>query len=93
VVQEHAQKSLEKYRATHKKQQEKNSKKINLATTNLLDFDDVSQQRIWEQVLQSNTKSEVGNASSVISAVTSMSQQSKTQDPQGKRNLGYIYSS
>ena len=90
-VQENAQKSLEKYRATRKKQQEKNSKKRNLATTNLSDFDDVSQQRIREQVLQSNTKSDVGDATSVISAVTSTSQQSKTQDPQGKRNSGYVF--
>jgi hypothetical protein len=90
-VQEHAQKSLEKYHATRKKQREKNSKKRNLVTTNLSDFDDVSQQRIREQVLQSNTKSEVGDATRVISAVTSTSQQSKTRDPQGKRNVGYIF--
>ena len=81
-VQENAQKSLEKYRATHKKQQEKNSKKRNLVTTNLSEFDNIYQQRIQEQVLQSNTKSKVGDATSVISAVTSTSQQSKTQDPQ-----------
>jgi hypothetical protein len=55
-VQENAQKSLEKYRATRKKQQEKNSKKRNLATTNLSDFDNVSQQRIWEQVLSVQAK-------------------------------------
>ena len=76
---------------TRKKQREKNSKKQNLATTNLSDFDEVSQQRIWEQVLQSNTKSKVGDATSVISAVTTTSQQSKTRDPQGKRNTGYIF--
>ena len=77
--------------AARKKQREKNSKKQNLATTNLSDFDNVSQQRIWEQVLQSNTKSKVGEATSVISAVTTTSQQSKTWDPQGKRNTGYIF--
>ena len=77
-VQENAQKSLEKYHATRKKQREKNSKKRNLATTNLSDFDNVSQHRIREQVLQSNTKSNMGDATSVISAVTSTSQQSKT---------------
>jgi hypothetical protein len=69
----------------------KKIKKRNLATTNLSDFDEVSQQRIWEQVLQSNTKSKVGDATSVISAVTTTSQQSKTRDPQGKHNTGYIF--
>jgi hypothetical protein len=39
---------LEKYRAARKKQREKNSKKRNLETTNLADFDEVSQQRIRE---------------------------------------------
>jgi hypothetical protein len=82
----HSAKNLEKYRATCKNLQKKNSKKQNLATTNFLDFDNVSQQRIWEQVLQTNTKGEVGDTTSVISAVTSTSQQSKKQDPQGKRN-------
>ena len=82
-VADHAARSLEKYRATRKKQREKNSKKQNLATTNLSDFDKVTQQRIWEQVLQSNTKSGVGDATSVISAVTTTSQQSKTRVPRG----------
>ncbi len=90
-VQENAQKSLEKFRATCKKQRERNSKKRNLATTNLSDFDDVSQQRIREQVLQSTTKGNVGDATSVILAVTSTSQQSKTQDSPGKRSAGYIF--
>ena len=89
-VADQAAKNLEKYRATCKKLREKNSKK-NLAKTNFLDFDDVSQQRIQEQVLQTNTKSEVGDTTSVISAVTSTSQQSKKQDTQGKRNTGYIF--
>jgi hypothetical protein len=90
-IQENAQKSLERYRATRKKNREKNSKKRNLATANLSDFDEASQQRIREQVLQSNTKSNVGDATSVISAVTTTSHQSKTRDPQGKRSLGYIF--
>ena len=87
----HAAKNLEKYRATRKKQRDKNSKKRNLATTKFLDFDNVSQQRIREQVLQADTTHEVGDTTSVISAVTSMSQQSKKQDPHGKRNTGYIF--
>ena len=56
-----------------------------------MDFDNTSKERIREQVLQSTTKSDVGDATSVISAVTSTSQQSKTRGPQGKRNLGYIF--
>jgi hypothetical protein len=79
---------LEKYRAARKKQREKNSKKRNLETTNLADFDEVSQQRIREQVLQSTTKSDVDDGTSVISAVTL---QSKPRDPQKKRNSGYIF--
>jgi hypothetical protein len=89
-VADKAEKNLEKYRATRKKQREKNSKKRNLATTNFLDFDDVSQQRIWEQVLQTGAKSEVGDTTSVISAITSTSQQPKKRDPQRKRNTGFI---
>jgi hypothetical protein len=87
-VQDNAQRSLEKYRAARKKQREKNSKKRNLATTNLADFDEVSQQCIWEQVLQSTTKSDVDDGTRVISAVTL---QSKPRDPQKKRNSGYIF--
>jgi hypothetical protein len=89
-IQENAQKALEKYRATCKKNRKKNSKKRNLETTNLSYFDEASQQRIWEQVLQSNTKSDGGNATSVVSAVTTTTNQSKTRDPQGKRSSGYI---
>ena len=89
-VQEIAEQNLEKYRATRKKQQTKTSKKRNLATTNLSDFDKASQQRIWEQVLQLTTKNKGGDTTSVISAVTSTTQQSKKRDPQGKRNLGYM---
>ena len=55
-VQENAERNLEKYRATRKKQRTKTSKKRNLATTNFSDFDKASQQRIWKQVLQSTTK-------------------------------------
>jgi hypothetical protein len=69
-VQDNAQRSLEKYRAACKEQREKNSKKKNLATTNLADFDKVSQQRIQVQVLQSTTKSDVDDGTSVVSAVT-----------------------
>jgi hypothetical protein len=77
-VQDNAHKSLEKYRADCKKRQEKHSKKRNLATTNLADFNEVSQQRIWEQVLQSNTKGDVDDSTSVISAVTLQSKKSKS---------------
>ena len=52
-VHDNAQKALEKYRADRKKRRERNSKRKNLATTNLTDFDEASQQRIKEQVLQS----------------------------------------
>jgi hypothetical protein len=90
-IQEDAQKNLEKYRATRKRNREKNSKKKNLATTNLLDFDETSQKRIWEQVLQSNTKSDRGDIPSVVLAITTTTNQSKTQDPQGKRSPGYIF--
>ena len=90
-IADHAAKNLEKYRATRKKQRDKNSKKRNLATPNYSDFDEVSQQRIWDQVLQTNTKSEVGDTTRVISAVTTTSQQSKKQDPRGKHNTGYIF--
>ena len=69
-VQDNAQKALEKYRADRKKRRERNSKRRNLATTNLADFDEVSQQRIKEQVLQSTTKSDGDDGTSVISAVT-----------------------
>jgi hypothetical protein len=55
---DNAQKSLEKYRANRKRRRERNSKRKNLATTNLADFDEASQQRIKEQVLQSTTKSD-----------------------------------
>jgi hypothetical protein len=67
---DNAQKALEKYRADRKKRREKNSKRKNLATTNLADFDEASQQRIKEQVLQSTTKGDVDDRTSVISAVT-----------------------
>ncbi len=87
-VQDNAQKNLEKYRADQKKQRRRTSKKRNLATTNLADFDKVSQQCIWEQVLQSTTKNDVDDGTSVISAVTL---QSKPRDPQKKRNSGYIF--
>ena len=70
---------------------EEKLQKTKSGNNNFLDFDDVSQQRIQEQVLQTNTKSEVGDTTSVISAVTSTSQQSKKQDTQGKRNTGYIF--
>ncbi len=70
---------------------EEKLQKTKSGNNNFLDFDDVSQQRIQEQVLQTNTKSEVGDTTSVISAVTSTSQQSKKQDPLGKRNMGYIF--
>ena len=90
-IQENAQKALEKYRATRKRNREKNSKKRSLANTNLSDFDEASQQQIREQVLQSNTKSDGGDAPSVVSAVTTTTTQSKTRDPQGKRGHGYIF--
>jgi hypothetical protein len=80
-VQDNAQKNLEKYRADCKKRRERTSKKRNLATTNLEDFDEVSQQRIWEQVLQSTIKGDVDDSTSVISAVTL---QSKPQNSQKK---------
>jgi hypothetical protein len=82
---------LEKYCAARKKQREKNSKKRNLATKNLSDFDKVSQQRIWEQVFQSNTKKDLDDSTRIISAVTSTSQQSKMQDPQKKRSSDYVF--
>jgi hypothetical protein len=81
-VKDNAQKNLEKYRADCKKRREKHSKKRNLATTNLADFDKVSQQLIWEQVLQSNTKGDVDDSTSFISAVTLQSKKSKS---------GYIF--
>ena len=87
-VQDNAQRSLEKYRAARKKQREKNSKKRNLATTNLSDFDKVSQQGIKEKVLQSTTKGDVDESTSVISAVTL---QSKPQNFQKKSKSGYIF--
>ena len=46
-VQENAERNLEKYRATSKKQRTKISMKRNLATTNFSDFDKASQKRIW----------------------------------------------
>jgi hypothetical protein len=55
-VQENVERNLEKYRATRNNQRSKTSIKQNLTTTNLSDFDKASQQRIWEQVLQSTTK-------------------------------------
>ncbi len=87
-VQDNAQKNLEKYRADQKKQRERNSKKRNLATTNLSDFDKVSQQGIKEKVLQSTTKGDVDESTSVISAVTL---QSKPQNSQKKSKSGYIF--
>jgi len=88
-VQDNAQKALEKYRADRKKRREKNSKRKNLATTNLADFDEASQQRIKEQVLQSTTKSDGDKGTSVISAVTL---QSKPQSSSKKsKSGGYIF--
>ncbi len=87
-VQDNAQKNLEKYRADRKKQRKRTSKKRNLATTNLADFDKVFQQRIWEQVFQSTIKGDVDDSTSVISAVTL---QSKPQNFQKKSKSGYIF--
>jgi Tfp pilus assembly protein PilE len=88
-VQDNAQKALEKYRADCKKRREKNSKRKNLATTNLADFDEAFQQRIKEQVLQSTTKSDGEEGTSVISAVTL---QSKPQSSSKKsKSGGYIF--
>ncbi len=88
-IQDNAQKTLEKYRADRKKRWERNSKRKNLATTNLADFDKVSQHRIREQVLQSTTTGEVNNSTSIISAVTL---QSKPQSSQKKsKSGGYIF--
>jgi hypothetical protein len=79
---------MEKYRADRKKRRERTSKKRNLATINLADFDEVSQQRIREQVLQSTIKGDVDDSTSVISAVTL---QSKPQNSQKKSKSGYIF--
>jgi len=87
-VQDNAQKNMEKYRADRKKRRERTSKKRNLATINLADFDEVSQQRIQEQVLQSTIKGDVDDSTSVISAVTL---QSKPQNSQKKSKSGYIF--
>ena len=46
-IQETAERNLEKYRAARKKQRTKTSKKRNLVTINLSDFDKSSHQRIW----------------------------------------------
>jgi hypothetical protein len=86
---DNAQKALEKYRADRKRRRERNSKRKNLATTNLADFDKASQQRIKEKVLQSTSKSDGDEGTSVISAVTL---QSKPQSSAKKSKPGgYVF--
>ena len=90
-VSDNAKKALERYRANCKKQQTKNSKKQNLASANFSYFDEASQQRIQEQVQQSNTNRETVETVSVASSVTSLNVQPKKRDPCGTRGTGYIF--
>ena len=90
-VADNATKTLEKYRANRKKQQMKNSKKLNLAATNFSDFDEASQQHIWEQLQQTDTNCKTVDTVSVASSVTFLSVQPKKRDPCGTHGTGYIF--
>jgi hypothetical protein len=50
-VRENAQKNIDRMKANRQKRHRSNTKRKNLGTANLLDFDEAGQKRIQEQVL------------------------------------------
>ena len=70
-IHENAKKMIERICNKRKKKQQDSLKHKNLATTNYSDFDDASQERIWQQVLKSvSTASKATRISSSITGTT-----------------------
>ncbi len=69
-VHKNAKKTIKRIRNKCKKKQQNFLKGKNLATTNYSDFDDVSKERIWQQVLQSVPI--IFNAASISSSITGL---------------------
>ncbi len=69
-VRENANKNIEKMRKNRKKQHVQNTKRKNLGTANLSDFDNQGRQQITEQVLQSMNRQDISEHSSVTSLVS-----------------------
>jgi hypothetical protein len=69
-VRENAARNIEKMRKNRKKRHHQNSKRKNLGTANLSDFDEQSKKRITNQVLAAMTSKIVGEHTSITSSVS-----------------------
>ena len=73
-VHENAQKNIDRMKANHQKRHQANTKRKNLGTANLLDFDEAGQKCIREQVLNAmGSHDVVSDHTSVASLVTTLS--------------------
>jgi hypothetical protein len=88
-IREHAAKQIEKMRKNRKKRHTQNLKRKNLSTANLSDFDEEGQNRIREQVLQ--TEGDHSSTSSTISTIRSPTNQQGRGGPGNGRGGGVIF--
>jgi hypothetical protein len=73
-VRENAQKNIDRMKANRQKRHRSNTKRKNLGTANLLDFDEAGQKRIQEQVLNAmGSRDVVSNHTRVASSATTPS--------------------
>jgi hypothetical protein len=73
-VRDNAQRNIDRMKANHQKRHKANTKRKNLGTANLVDFDEAGQKRIREQVLNAMGSCDViSDHTSVASSVTTPS--------------------